>query len=105
MTNQPDVSRGTLDQATVETINEFTISVRTYERGVEDETLSCGTGVTAAALVAAHNNRGFNRVEVITPGGKLSVEFEKTGETNFENIWLCGPATFVFKGEIEVDTR
>jgi diaminopimelate epimerase len=89
----------------VETINEYTISVRTYERGVEDETLSCGTGVTAAALVAAHNNRGFNRVEVITPGGKLSVEFEKIGDTSFENIWLCGPATFVFKGEIEVDTR
>ena len=84
----------------VETISADTISVRTYERGVEDETLSCGTGVTAAALVAAHNNRGFNRVEVITPGGKLSVEFEKTGDTNFENIWLCGPATFVFKGEI-----
>lgn len=87
----------------VESIKDDTISVRTYERGVEDETLSCGTGVTAAALVSAHNNRGFNRVEVITPGGKLSVEFEKTGDTNFENIWLCGPATFVFKGEIEVN--
>ena len=86
----------------VETISADTISVRTYERGVEDETLSCGTGVTAASLVAAHNNRGFNRVEVITPGGKLSVEFEKTGDSSFENIWLCGPATFVFKGEIEM---
>ena len=79
------------------------IFVRTYERGVEDETLSCGTGVTAAALVFAHNENGFNRVEVKTPGGSLAVEFEKTGEEEFKNIWLCGPAEFVFKGEIDVD--
>lgn len=78
------------------------ISVRTYERGVEDETLSCGTGVTAAALVFAHNDNGFNHVSVKTSGGNLAVEFDKTGETSFKNIWLCGPATFVFKGEIEV---
>ncbi len=76
--------------------------VRTYERGVEDETLSCGTGVTAAALVYAHNASGFNRVDVQTAGGHLAVEFDKTGEENFENIWLCGPAKFVFKGEIEL---
>lgn len=86
----------------VETIENDTIFVRTYERGVEDETLSCGTGVTASALIAAHNNRGFNRVEVKTPGGNLSVEFDKTGDSSYENIWLCGPATFVFKGEIEM---
>jgi len=78
------------------------ISVRTYERGVEDETLSCGTGVTASALVFAHNNNGFNHVNVKTPGGNLAVEFDKTGETTFKNIWLCGPATFVFKGNVEV---
>lgn len=79
------------------------IFVRTYERGVENETLSCGTGVTAAALVFAHNENGFNRVEVQTLGGHLAVEFEKTGEREFRNIWLCGPAQFIFKGEIDVD--
>jgi diaminopimelate epimerase len=78
------------------------IIVRTYERGVEDETFSCGTGVTASALISAHNDKGFNQVEVQTLGGHLAVEFDKTGEHSFENIWLCGPATFVFKGEIEI---
>ncbi len=78
------------------------IFVRTYERGVEDETFSCGTGVTAAALVSAHNDKGFNRVEVETLGGKLAVEFDKIDEENFTNIWLCGPATFVYKGEVEL---
>jgi diaminopimelate epimerase len=81
---------------------EDRIFVRTYERGVEDETLSCGTGVTAAALVFAHNEIGFNRVEVTTRGGNLAVEFDKTGEEEFKNIWLCGPGEFVFKGEIEI---
>ena len=78
------------------------IFVRTYERGVEDETLSCGTGVTAAALVFAHNETGFNRVNVTTPGGRLAVEFDKTGDDDFENIWLCGPAEFVFEGTVEI---
>ncbi|CAN5770286.1 diaminopimelate epimerase [soil metagenome] len=87
----------------VESTGEDSIFVRTYERGVEDETLSCGTGVTAAALVSAHNPRGFNRVDVRTPGGNLSVEFTKVDDTHFENIWLCGPAEFVFAGEIEIN--
>lgn len=78
------------------------IIVRTYERGVEDETLSCGTGVTAAALVCYHNENGFNEVEVKTLGGMLSVEFDKIDENKYENVWLCGPAEKVYEGTIEV---
>ncbi len=78
------------------------IKVRTYERGVENETLSCGTGVTAAALVCYHNENGFNEVEVYTPGGKLSVEFDRVDDERFVNIWLGGPAEKVFDGVFEV---
>jgi diaminopimelate epimerase len=78
------------------------IIVRTFERGVEDETHSCGTGVTAAALVCFHNENGFNEVEVKTLGGTLTVEYDKTDDTHFENIWLCGPAEKVFEGTFEV---
>jgi diaminopimelate epimerase len=86
----------------VETLSEDRIYVRTYERGVEDETYSCGTGVTASALVNAHNERGFNHVDVETNGGILFVEFEKTGDSSFENIWLAGPAVKVFEGSVSV---
>lgn len=86
----------------VEKLSSYEIFVRTYERGVEAETLSCGTGVTAAALVSAHNDNGFNRVEIKTLGGKLSVEFEKHNDNSFNDIWLNGPGTFVFKGEIDI---
>ncbi len=78
--------------------------VRTYERGVEDETLSCGTGVTASALAAAYENKILAErgvVDILTPGGKLKVYFEKD-ETGFKDIWLEGAATFVYNGEIEV---
>ena len=78
------------------------ILVRTYERGVEDETLSCGTGVTAAALVCYHNENGFNEVEVKTSGGDLTVEFDRVDDDRFENIWLCGPAERAFEGTVEI---
>lgn len=77
------------------------IKVATYERGVEDETLSCGTGVTAAAIAYSHQNPTIKNVPIQTKGGNLSVKFDKT-EKGFENVWLCGPATFVFKGTIDV---
>ena len=86
----------------VESTGPYSIYVRTYERGVEAETLSCGTGVTAAALVSAHNDRGFNQVQIQTNGGELSVEFNKIDEDNFDEIYLCGPTKFVFKGNINI---
>lgn len=78
------------------------IIVRTYERGVEDETYSCGTGVTAAALVCYHNENGFNDVEVKTLGGTLSVEYDRMEDGVYRNIWLCGPAERVFAGTAEL---
>ncbi|MDR5589757.1 diaminopimelate epimerase [Christiangramia sp. SM2212] len=84
----------------VEPISEDTFSVRTYERGVEDETLSCGTGVTAVALAAYRSKRtNSDKVKLITPGGELSVKFSES-EKGFSNVWLSGPAELVFKGEI-----
>ena len=83
----------------VEQKKEDEIIVRTYERGVEDETLSCGTGVVACALVCYHNDVGYNDVKVITKGGKLVVEYDRVNGA-FENIWLCGPAELVFEGHL-----
>lgn len=78
------------------------IFVRTYERGVENETLSCGTGVTAAAIVCYHNENGFNEVEVKTLGGRLNVEFDRIEDGKFRNIYLVGPAEKVFSGMVEI---
>lgn len=77
------------------------IAIRTYERGVEDETLSCGTGATAAALSVAGEKNGPQELNVYTSGGILAVKFTKTGAGQFEDIWLCGPATYVFEGTIQ----
>ena len=78
------------------------IEVATYERGVENETLSCGTGVTAAALAFAkkYNLMGANEVVVHTKGGKLTVKFNQIFNDYFENIFLIGPAIHVFDGTI-----
>lgn len=86
----------------VKKMNHNTFKVRTYERGVEDETLSCGTGVTAVAI--AMNNAGetkSNNVNLNTPGGVLTVTFDRTENNGYTNIWLIGQAIQVFKGEIE----
>ena len=62
---------------------------------------SCGTGVTAAALVCYHNEVGFNNVVVRTKGGKLSVQYDRHDGDHYANIWLRGPAEKVFAGVIE----
>ncbi|RWX00792.1 diaminopimelate epimerase [Flavobacterium cerinum] len=76
-------------------------SVRTYERGVEDETLSCGTGVTAVAIaMKVLQKTESDTVTLLTPGGTLSVSFVQKGK-QFTDIYLTGPAQFVFNGTIE----
>ncbi len=77
--------------------------VRTYERGVEDETFACGTGVTAVALAMAKKNnlRGEVTMPIRVLGGSLIIRFHAT-QTEFTNIFLEGPATFVFQGMIDL---
>jgi len=83
-------------------INEGNIEVATYERGVEDETLSCGTGVTAAAIATFLDQGAKNNiVNIQTKGGQLSVSFEQDGDT-FRNIWLTGPVVKVFDGSVKL---
>ncbi|MDZ7607996.1 MAG: diaminopimelate epimerase [Cyclobacteriaceae bacterium] len=81
----------------VEILDFNHIFVRTYERGVEDETLSCGTGVTAAALTLSLKG-GASPIFVQTPGGNLSISFEKDTNGGFKNVRLKGPAERVFEG-------
>ncbi len=84
----------------VKKLTEESFFVRTYERGVEDETLSCGTGVTAVALAMNYSGETEkNLIMLHTQGGALQVAFEKKGN-GYKNIWLIGPATQVFKGMI-----
>ena len=78
------------------------IYVRTFERGVEEETLSCGTGVTASAIASVLSRQiDTVPVRVKTKGGNLEVSFKVTGDI-ISDIWLSGPATFVYEGIVEI---
>ncbi len=80
------------------------IQILTYERGVEDETLSCGTGATACALATAFNNAslGKNELNVKVRGGELIVHFFQNELNSFTDIFLSGPAQSVFEGIVEL---
>lgn len=84
-------------------LDTHSFEIKTYERGVEDETLSCGTGVTAAALALGEKNQieGAFEYKVKSQGGNLSVKFTRA-DSKFSDIWLIGPAVSVFKGEVNV---
>ena len=85
----------------VKQLSPDSFSVRTYERGVEDETLSCGTGVTAVALVVHHLGICTKTyIKITTLGGELAVKFDSASK-GYKNIYLIGPAKFVFKGTIK----
>lgn len=82
-------------------VDKVTFAIRTYERGVEAETLSCGTGATAVAIAMfCEGKTTSNQIKILTEGGVLEVSFEKNQE-GFRDVYLKGAATFVFEGTIE----
>jgi len=101
--NDASISKYGTNVDFVQIIKENEITIRTYERGVEAETLACGTGAVASAIAAYLLNKTDNfsfSVQVL--GGKLQVDFMMVDETHFRDIWLTGPAEFVFKGSIDI---
>lgn len=85
--------------------SDGSLDIRTYERGVENETLACGTGVTAAAIASyRYRNASGSRTEipVHAKGGDLAVRFQANEDGTYSDIWLCGPAQQVFEGEIQL---
>ena len=82
--------------------NESELFVRTYERGVENETFSCGTGVTAAAIAMSADSIGAHQTKIRTLGGSLLIKFNKVDAQHYNNVWLCGPASFVYAGQISI---
>jgi diaminopimelate epimerase len=92
----------------VEIKKDGSLEVATYERGVEAETFSCGTGVTAAAIAfALKNTPVFEKkqalsVPILTKGGNLEVRLQRYSEFGFQDLWLCGPAVQAFQGEVNI---
>ena len=87
----------------VEKVDSKHYKIRTYERGVEGETLACGTGAVAAALGMHYlkESEGIKEILVSAKGGDLKISFEVT-EHKYHQIFLKGPATFVFSGKVEL---
>ena len=97
---QPQFMPAGINVNFVQVIEGNQLKVRTYERGVEDETMSCGTGVTAAAIAASGNNTGIFATNIETPGGLLQVSFIKDDANSARDVILTGPAVFVFRGSV-----
>lgn len=86
----------------VSQISDNHFAIRTYERGVEDETLSCGTGATAVAIAMhAIYKTSQNKINIDVQGGQLAIAFHPS-ENGYENVFLEGPAQFVFEGNIKI---
>jgi diaminopimelate epimerase len=82
---------------------EDELSIATYERGVENETLSCGTGATACALIhAAKEINAQGLIKVRTKGGLLQVSYESNGKNKFTKVYLIGPAKLIYEGTIGI---
>jgi diaminopimelate epimerase len=101
--NHPDFAPAGTNANFAAVIAPDHISIRTFERGVEDETLACGTGMVASALVHHLLTGAASPIKVDVEGGDtLEIGFEKSGEQGFKNVTLTGPADFVFEGEIDI---
>ena len=102
--SEPFASRGGTNVNFVQRIAKDHIRIRTFERGVEDETLACGTGATASALATAYlDGIPAHHYQVDVEGGSLSVAFETNSKGGFCHVILTGPAQKVFEGNIELD--
>ena len=84
----------------VQKITDASIAIRTYERGVENETLACGTGIVAAALASHLMLNSTNQLNIKARGGDLLVKFNSEGNNRFSNLWLIGSTRLVFEGNI-----
>jgi len=90
----------------VQIIADNELNVRTYERGVENETLACGTGAVASAIIAyLRNNTDKTSFLIHAPGGDLLVNFNPDGQGSYKDIWLKGPVEFIYKGEIGIENQ
>lgn len=96
----PAFSPGGTNVDFVEVLEPGRIRVRTYERGVEEETLACGTGAVASSIISSRfKGAGDPPIRVEMPGGTLTVDFTKRGDS-FEDVWLKGKVVFVYEGNI-----
>ncbi len=102
--NDPEYGKNGVNVNFVEPTREGSFRLRTYERGVEDETLACGTGAAAAAI-ATHlaKQPGCTRFSIKAQGGQLTVSFDADGQGHFTDVWLRGEARKVFHGKFETD--